>query len=73
MLTGALANNYLEGVLTMMQPMDIRTQSFGKGLFGYKKTDVDQYVDTVYRAYDELFTENKNLRDERFSICRFKG
>ncbi len=49
----------------MMQPMDIRTQSFGKGLFGYKKTDVDQYVDTVYRAYDELFTENKNLRDER--------
>lgn len=49
----------------MMQPMDIKTQSFGKGLFGYKKTDVDQYVDTVYRAYDELFTENKNLRDER--------
>ncbi|MCR5214849.1 MAG: DivIVA domain-containing protein [Eubacterium sp.] len=49
----------------MMQPLDIRSQSFGKGLFGYKKTDVDQYVDTVYRAYDELFTENKNLRDER--------
>ena len=48
----------------MMQPMDIKTQNFGKGLFGYKKTDVDQYVDTVYRAYDELFTENKKLRDE---------
>ena len=49
----------------MMQPMDIKSQSFGTGLFGYKKADVDQYVDTVYRAYDELFTENKNLRDER--------
>ena len=49
----------------MMQPMDIKSQSFGTGLFGYKKSDVDQYVDTVYRAYDELFTENKNLRDER--------
>ncbi len=49
----------------MMQPLDIRSQSFGKGLFGYKKTDVDQYVDTVYRAYDELYTENKNLRDEK--------
>lgn len=49
----------------MMQPMDIKSQSFGKGLFGYKKTDVDQYVDTVYRAYDELFTENKKLREER--------
>ena len=49
----------------MMQPIDIKTQSFGTGLFGYKKADVNQYVDTVYRAYDELFTENKNLRDEK--------
>ena len=49
----------------MMQPIDIKSQSFGTGLFGYKKNDVDQYVDTVYRAYDELFTENKNLREEK--------
>ena len=55
----------LEGVVTMMQPMDIKSQNFRKGLFGYNKVDVDQYVDTVYRAYDELFTENKNLRDEK--------
>lgn len=48
----------------MMQPVDIKSQSFKKGLFGYKKTDIDQYVDTVYRAYDELFTENKKLREE---------
>lgn len=48
----------------MMQPVDIKSQSFGKGLFGYKKNDIDQYVDTVYRAYDELFTENKKLREE---------
>ncbi len=49
----------------MMQPMDIKSQSFGTGLFGYKKGDVEQYVDTVYRAYDELFTENKKLREEK--------
>ncbi|MBO4591185.1 MAG: DivIVA domain-containing protein [Eubacterium sp.] len=49
----------------MMQPMDIKSQSFGTGLFGYKKSDVDQYVDTVYRAYDELFSENKSLHDEK--------
>ena len=55
----------LEGDFTMMQPIDIKSHSFGTGLFGYKKSDVDQYVDTVYRAYDELFTENKNLRDEK--------
>lgn len=54
----------MEGVIIMMQPVDIKSQSFGKGLFGYKKTDVDTYVDTVYRAYDELFSENKKLRDE---------
>ena len=49
----------------MTQPMDIKSQNFRKGLFGYNKVDVDQYVDTVSRAYDELFTENKNLRDEK--------
>ena len=32
----------------MMQPMNIKSHSFGTGLFGYKKIDVDQYVDTVY-------------------------
>ena len=64
------ADYFLEGDVTMMQPMDIKSQNFGKGLFGYKKIDVDQYVDTVYRAYDELFTENKNLRDERDRLKR---
>lgn len=56
---------------TMMQPMDIKSQSFGTGLFGYKKSEVDQYVDTVYRAYDELFTENKKLREEQDKLSRF--
>ena len=55
----------------MMQPMDIKSQSFGTGLFGYKKSEVDQYVDTVYRAYDELFTENKKLREEQDKLSRF--
>jgi len=48
----------------MMQPTDLRSTSFGKGLFGYKKADVDQYVDTVYRAYDEIFTERNKLGEE---------
>lgn len=60
----------LEGETTMMQPTDIKSHNFGKGLFGYKKTDVDQYVDTVYRAYDELFTENKKLRDEKEALVK---
>ncbi len=47
----------------MMQPSDIRT-TFGKGLFGYKKADVDSHIDVVSRAYDDLFKEVNKLREE---------
>lgn len=47
----------------MIQPLDIKTQKFKKGLFGYKPIDVDGFVDSVYRAYDELFKENTELSD----------
>lgn len=47
----------------MIQPMDIKTQTFKKGLFGYKAVDVNSFVDTVYRAYDELFKENAELSE----------
>lgn len=47
----------------MIQPIDIKTQKFKKGLFGYKPVDVDGFVDSVYRAYDELFKENAKLSD----------
>lgn len=45
----------------MIQPLDIKSQSFKKGLFGYKASEVDSYVNTVYRAYDDLFKENETL------------
>lgn len=45
----------------MIQPIDIKTQKFKKGLFGYKTTEVLSFVDTVYRAYDEIFRENVEL------------
>ena len=48
----------------MIEPIDLRTQSFKKGLFGYKTTDVDTYVETAYRAYDEAYNENRRLKDE---------
>ena len=48
----------------MMQPVDVRSTHFGKGLFGYKKVDVDTYVETVYRAYDEAYNEVEKLREE---------
>lgn len=45
----------------MMQPMDIKTQKFKKGLMGYKASDVDSYTDSVYRAYSDLYKENEEL------------
>ena len=48
----------------MMQPVDVRSTHFGKGLFGYKKVDVDTYVETVYRAYDEAYSEVEKLKEE---------
>lgn len=45
----------------MIQPLDIKTVSFKKGMFGYKTADVDSFIDAIYKAYDELYRENTNL------------
>ena len=47
----------------MVQPLDIKTQKFKKGLFGYKTIDVDGFVNSVYRAYDDVFKENETLKE----------
>lgn len=48
----------------MIQPIDIKTTSFKKGLFGYNKIDVDSFKDSVYKAYDEAVSENNRLSEE---------
>ncbi len=48
----------------MIQPLDIKNQSFKKGLFGYKSSEVQSFVDTVYRAYDDVYKENGTLADK---------
>lgn len=45
----------------MMQPIDIKTQKYKKSLFGYKQAEVDQFIDVVYKAYEELYKENAEL------------
>lgn len=52
-----------EGI--MMQPLDVKTQKFKKGLFGYKTTEVDEFVTSVGRFYEELFNENAKLKEEK--------
>lgn len=45
----------------MIQPIDIKTHKFKKGIFGYKSADVDSFIDSVYRAYEDVFKENEKL------------
>ena len=54
----------MEGIIVMIQPIDIKTTSFKKGLFGYNKIDVDSFKDSVYKAYDEAVSENNRLSEE---------
>ncbi len=48
----------------MIQPLDIKNQTFKKGLFGYKSSEVQSFVDTVYRAYDDIYKENGTLAEK---------
>lgn len=47
----------------MIQPIDIKTKKFKKGIFGYKSSDVDDFINTVYRAYEDVYNENAKLSD----------
>ena len=48
----------------MLQPSDIRTRVFKKGIFGYKPADVDSFKEEVLRAYEETFSENTEMKDK---------
>lgn len=48
----------------MIQPIDIKTQKFKKGFLGYKSSDVDSFVDSVYRAYEEVYNERNKFADD---------
>ena len=54
----------MEGITVMIQPIDIKTTSFKKGLFGYNKMEVDSFKDSVYKAYDDAVSENNRLSEE---------
>jgi len=48
----------------MIQPNDIRSQAFKKGLFGYKAAEVDEFKSTVARALEEAQAESAKLKEE---------
>lgn len=48
----------------MLQPDDIRTTKFKKGLLGYKAADVDSFKETVFRAYSDLLKDYQDTKDK---------
>ena len=48
----------------MLQPDDIRTTKFKKGLFGYKGAEVDSFKETVFRAYSDLLKDYQDTKDK---------
>ena len=45
-------------------PAEIRHTPLRRGLFGYKRPDVDDMLDQVVDAYQELWQERVDLRDQ---------
>lgn len=48
----------------MLQPLDIKAKSFKKGLFGFKTSDVEDFKDSVYKAYDELYNAHEKMSSD---------
>lgn len=52
----------------MIQPIDIQTKKFKKGLLGYKPGEVDEFILSTFRAYEEIFNENKKLKESNTKL-----
>lgn len=46
----------------MMTPLEIQKKDFKKGLNGYNKQEVNEFVDKVYYEFDKIYRENAELR-----------
>ena len=47
-----------------MEPLDIKTQKFKSGLFGYNKAAVEEFRTKVYSEYEALYNENKDIAEK---------
>ena len=53
----------------MLQPEEIKNITFEQSVFsGYKKEDVDEFLDKVYSEYSRIYSENAELV-EKLKVC----
>jgi len=61
----------------MITPLDIQNKEFAKSVNGYKKDEVDQFLDLVTVDMDKLFSENAALKSENVRLTselqKYKG
>ena len=61
----------------MITPLDVQNKEFSKSVNGYKKDEVDQFLDLVTVDMDKLFSENATLKAENNRLTselhKYKG
>jgi len=61
----------------MITPLDIQNKEFGKSVNGYKKDDVDEFLDLLTVDLEKLVTENAKLKAENTKLAsdleKYKG
>ena len=48
----------------MITPVDIKNQEFKKSFRGYDEIEVDNFLDSVIKSYEMIYTENVELKDK---------
>ncbi|MBC8014849.1 MAG: DivIVA domain-containing protein [Sporomusaceae bacterium] len=47
----------------MLTPLDIHNKEFKKSFRGYNEEDVDEFLDTVIKDYEQLYRENIEIKE----------
>ncbi len=48
----------------MITPVEIRSKEFSKGIAGYNKSEVDEFIQLIASEYDSLYRQNIALNDK---------
>lgn len=48
----------------MLTPLDIQNKKFASGAMGYKKAEVDEFLELVLRDYETMYKKNIDLSDK---------
>jgi len=48
----------------MINPLEIQAVEFGKAMRGYQTGEVDKFIDDVFKDYEIIFKENKDLKEQ---------